>query len=178
MTRALPAQLPGTPHKHAAAGAAPLKLAALSRSLAGRPRAQYCQRNTICATMVSLSLTGEAAAIRRRKWRDDGISSSHETFDVAEASPIIAASTPPSLRAQRSNPGATARGPWIASSQGLLAMTVNGGVRVLQVDFLVSGLRPRRLIDDVAPGGEETFPACKPLKSHKTGLESQPRKLP
>ena len=34
---------------------------------------------------------------------------------------------PPSLRAQRSNPGATARGPWIASSQGLLAMTVNGG---------------------------------------------------
>ena len=33
---------------------------------------------------------------------------------------------PPSLRAQRSNPGATARGPWIASSQGLLAMTVNG----------------------------------------------------
>ena len=65
--------------------------------------------------------------------------------------PIIAASTPPSLRAQRSNPGATARGPWIASSQGLLAMTVNGGVRVPQVDFLISGLRPRRLIGDVAP---------------------------
>src|SRR5277367_6698280 len=54
---------------------------------------------------------------------------------------IIAASTPPSLRAQRSNPGATARGPWIASSQGLLAMTVNGGVRVPRVDFLISGLR-------------------------------------
>src|SRR6202046_485391 len=28
-----------------------------------------------------------------------------------------------SLRAQRSNPGAASRGPWIASSQGLLAMT-------------------------------------------------------
>ena len=55
--------------------------------------------------------------------------------------PIIVASTPPSLRAQRSNPGATARGPWIASSQGLLAMTVNGGVRVPRVDFLISGLR-------------------------------------
>src|SRR5271156_4031078 len=54
--------------------------------------------------------------------------------------PIIVASTPPSLRAQRSNPGATARGPWIALSQGLLAMTVNGGVRVPQVDFLISGL--------------------------------------
>jgi hypothetical protein len=32
------------------------------------------------------------------------------------------------------------RGPWIASSQGLLAMTVNGGVRVPRVDFLISGL--------------------------------------
>jgi hypothetical protein len=55
--------------------------------------------------------------------------------------PIIVGSTPPSLRAQRSNPGATARGPWIASSQGLLAMTVNGGVRVPRADFLISGLR-------------------------------------
>ena len=34
-----------------------------------------------------------------------------------------AGSTPASLRAQRNNAGATARGPWIASSQGLLAMT-------------------------------------------------------
>src|SRR5271170_5566208 len=31
--------------------------------------------------------------------------------------------------------------PCIASSQGLLAMTVNGGVRVPRVDFLISGLR-------------------------------------
>jgi hypothetical protein len=54
---------------------------------------------------------------------------------------MIVASTPPSLRAQRSNPGATARGPWIASSQGLLAMTVNVGVHVSQVDFLISELR-------------------------------------
>jgi hypothetical protein len=53
--------------------------------------------------------------------------------------PIIGASTPPSLRAQRNNPGAAARGPWIASSQALLAMTVNGGVRVPEVDFLISG---------------------------------------
>ena len=52
--------------------------------------------------------------------------------------PIIAASTPSSLRAQRSNPGATARGPWIASSQGLLAMT-DGVIHVPQVDFLNSG---------------------------------------
>jgi hypothetical protein len=29
----------------------------------------------------------------------------------------------PSLRAKRSNPGATSRGPWVASSQELLAMT-------------------------------------------------------
>src|SRR5271168_627033 len=52
--------------------------------------------------------------------------------------PIIVVSTPPSLRAQRSNPGATARGPWIASSQGLLAMT-GGVIHVPQVDFLNSG---------------------------------------
>src|SRR6202050_5461441 len=58
--------------------------------------------------------------------------------------PIIAASTPSSLRAQRSNPGATARGPWIASSQGLLAMT-DGVIHVPQVDFLNSGRLLRRL---------------------------------
>src|ERR1700683_3571808 len=58
--------------------------------------------------------------------------------------PIIAASTPSSLRAQRSNPGATARGPWIASSQGLLAMT-DGVIHVPQVDFLSSGRLLRRL---------------------------------
>ena len=54
--------------------------------------------------------------------------------------PIIAASAPPSLRAQRSNPGATARGPWIASSQGLLAMTVNSVIHVPQVTFLILGV--------------------------------------
>src|ERR1700684_1883465 len=38
--------------------------------------------------------------------------------------PEINEPTPhPSLRAQRSNPGAASRGPWIASSQELLAMT-------------------------------------------------------
>src|ERR1700677_1772195 len=42
--------------------------------------------------------------------------------------------------------------------------------------FLFLGLRPRRLIGDVALGGEGTFPARNPLKSHKTGLESQPRR--
>src|SRR6201995_5642276 len=55
-----------------------------------------------------------------------------------KATPIIAASTPSSLRAQRSNPEATARGPWIASSQGLLAMT-DGVIHVPEVDFLNSG---------------------------------------
>src|SRR5277367_515738 len=35
-----------------------------------------------------------------------------------EPCPIIAASALPSQRARRSKPGATARGPWIASSQG------------------------------------------------------------
>ena len=30
-------------------------------------------------------------------------------------------------------------GPWIASSQGLLAMTVNGRVRVSQLHFLILG---------------------------------------
>src|SRR5580658_3368840 len=59
--------------------------------------------------------------------------------------PIIAASTPPSLRAQRSNPGATVRGLWIASSQGLLAMTANRVIRVPQAGrvrliFLKQGL--------------------------------------
>jgi len=45
-------------------------------------------------------------------------------FPELRRCPIIATSPPPSLRAQRSNPAATSRGPWIASSQELLAMTV------------------------------------------------------
>jgi hypothetical protein len=73
----------------------------------------------------------------------DRVYSNARAFAPLMRCPIIVASTPPSLRAQRSNPGATARGPWIASSQGLLAMTVNGGVRVPGVDFLISGHRLR-----------------------------------
>jgi hypothetical protein len=36
---------------------------------------------------------------------------------------------------------ATARGPWIASAQRLLAMTANGVIHVPQLDFLNSGRR-------------------------------------
>jgi hypothetical protein len=39
--------------------------------------------------------------------------------------------------------------PWMASSQGL-AMTVSGGVRVPQVDFLISGLRLRARVEITA----------------------------
>ena len=49
-----------------------------------------------------------------------------ETFErgLLRRHPEINEPTPqPSLRAQRSNPGAASRGPWIASSQELLAMT-------------------------------------------------------
>src|ERR1700678_3405148 len=43
---------------------------------------------------------------------------------TARRRPEINKPTPhPSLRAQRSNPGVASRGPWIASSQELLAMT-------------------------------------------------------
>src|ERR1700688_2204447 len=74
------------------------------------------------------------AATHRSAARDGG----GRVLSKVRRCPIIAASTPSSLRAQRSNPGATARGPWIASSQGLLAMT-DGVIHVPQVDFLNSG---------------------------------------
>ena len=70
---------------------------------------------------------------------------SNESKTAFRRRPIIVLSTPPSLRAQRSNPGATARGPWIASSQGLLAMTVDGALRYRESCLLIrSGeMRPR-----------------------------------
>ena len=57
---------------------------------------------------------------------------------------------------------ATARGPWIASSQGLLAMT-DGVIHVPQVDFLILGVSlpridsiiwPRRLRSSIVRTGE------------------------
>ena len=62
--------------------------------------------------------------------------------DQAEgvASELRSHHTPPSLRAQRSNPGATARVPWIASSQG----SRNDGQWSCSRSpshFLISGLR-------------------------------------
>src|ERR1700689_2839119 len=48
---------------------------------------------------------------------------------LAGAGSGIEHETYPSLRAQRSNPGATSRGPWVASSQGLLATTAWHGNR-------------------------------------------------
>ena len=66
-----------------------------------------------------LGLCGKARAALGRGLTARGLGSA----GIFRQCPVIAASTPPSLRAQRSNPGATSRGPWIASSQGLLAMT-------------------------------------------------------
>jgi len=96
------------------------------------------ERNTLVqdAVIRNFEIIGEAA--NKIQLADSTFAQRHPQL---RRCPIIVGSTPPSLRAQRSNPGATARGPWIASSQGLLAMTVNGGVRVPRVDFLISGLR-------------------------------------
>ena len=63
--------------------------------------------------------------------------------------------------------GATARGPWIASSQGLLAMTVNGGVRVPRVDFLVLGFA-------LSPAATESPPAMRAAAARRGGAASLP----
>jgi hypothetical protein len=100
------------------------------------------QRTAFCVRASRRAVRGSArpdtcvwlssACIRPRFHGDDtcwlGRSRRSSSFGTSplRRHPRLAASTLPSLRAQRSNPGATARGPWIASSQGLLAITANG----------------------------------------------------
>ncbi len=73
---------------------------------------------------------------------DFGAKGSRE-FGLAEVLPnnccvnsIVVASAAKQSRPQQ-------RAPWIASSQGLLAMTANGVIHVPQLDFLNSGRRLR-----------------------------------
>jgi hypothetical protein len=54
------------------------------------------------------------------------------------------ANSQPSLRAQRSNPGAASRGPWIASSQELLAMTGEASPFSRFGNYRASPKSPRR----------------------------------
>src|SRR5271168_778945 len=88
-------------------------------------------------------------------YADSDVKGSRE-FGLAEV-----LSTPSSLRAQRSNPGPQHAAPWIASSQGLLAMTANGVIHVPQLDFLNSGrrLRPARFRTAHMDGPRRCAPA-------------------
>jgi len=118
--------------------------------------------------------------------------SEQENLGRQHAAGGFAASTPPSLRAQRSNPGATLRGPWIASSQGLLAMTdgrpLARSIRSLIQRFLFLintncarvQIRSRPIPGKAGgrarprpPGtkmekAKKIWKTCNPLKSHKT----------
>src|ERR1700689_3904186 len=49
--------------------------------------------------------------------------------------------------AKRSNPGAASRGPWVASSQELLAMT--GGAPLVQIDSAIIGRRLGAAVQDL-----------------------------
>src|ERR1700677_2607358 len=94
----------------------------------------------------------------------------------------------PSLRARRSNPGATSRGPWVASSQELLAMTRGaprsfaGDVHIVRdrVDAgerrtLAFGAGPTVGYSAFSPGAARvrpgSFASCTPKRS---GVMSKP----
>src|ERR1700679_3195891 len=88
----------------------------------------------------------------------------------------------PSLRAQRSNPGAASRGPWVASSQELLAMTGGGAS---PIDSVIIGPRFRsggpslpiiakgRLRFEPSSRRQRNFAPCNSLKKLKTAKESR-----
>ena len=124
---------------------------------------------------------------RRRRWIAVGLASSQSRppLDKAMPSNVHRLESPalPSLRAQRRFQGATARGPWNALSQGLLAMTANSVIHVPQVTFLILGrLLRRRPITTESIGSAATHPslrgalATKQSRGHNMRGAEQPRR--